>query len=415
MATIEAPIFSRVETTRERKVLAYDPSFDRENYINLYRFKTTDPEEYKRQKQTLNQYTRRQQETHLGERFNVLLSKTQFNIAEGKMYSENAKEPFEDVLKRGRDYRRKYGKEVDFLREDAEAVGFSEVIQKKLCDDGTTPGTMMLSISLPGGEGSTYEKNFYDIFTLKEGERGRWIDARRYSSSLNLETAFASRSVLDKDLPAVFSPSAEYLLANPFEIKNPSFTTPELVYRELHDKHEFISEEDFEQILIMSMPAIVSYIDDLVDDPYNLQKQLLNFNATLNVADRAWSYLSLQKKSNEQRILREYEYALPSGFNLSKTEIYNMGRLPVREVKTGCGSSGGFSLGGEQSSSPLGMFSVSEFGAGEDKFGSREFDCPKCSKKNIRPKDQLIDKCQHCGSTSVSCESGEEDGWQEAA
>lgn len=51
-----------------------------------------------------------------------------------------------------------------------------------------------------------------------------------------------------------------------------------------------------------------------------------------------------------------------------------------------------------------------------DKYGSREFNCPKCNKKNIRPMNELLEKCQHCGSTEVACEenSGEE-SYQEAA
>lgn len=37
-----------------------------------------------------------------------------------------------------------------------------------------------------------------------------------------------------------------------------------------------------------------------------------------------------------------------------------------------------------------------------DKYGDRTFDCPTCGKTNIRPKDRLIENCQHCGG-DVSC------------
>ncbi len=38
-----------------------------------------------------------------------------------------------------------------------------------------------------------------------------------------------------------------------------------------------------------------------------------------------------------------------------------------------------------------------------DKYGERSFDCPSCGKTNIRPKDELLKNCQHCGSNKVSC------------
>ncbi|OGH15957.1 MAG: hypothetical protein A3C30_03915 [Candidatus Levybacteria bacterium RIFCSPHIGHO2_02_FULL_40_18] len=42
-----------------------------------------------------------------------------------------------------------------------------------------------------------------------------------------------------------------------------------------------------------------------------------------------------------------------------------------------------------------------------DKYGDREFECPNCHQINVRPMDQLLEKCQHCGSSAVSCESDE--------
>ncbi len=53
----------------------------------------------------------------------------------------------------------------------------------------------------------------------------------------------------------------------------------------------------------------------------------------------------------------------------------------------------------------------------QDKYGDREFKCPKCNMTNIRPIDELLDKCQHCGSTEVACKetTAEEDYSQEAA
>lgn len=45
----------------------------------------------------------------------------------------------------------------------------------------------------------------------------------------------------------------------------------------------------------------------------------------------------------------------------------------------------------------------------QDKYGSREFKCPACNMTNIRPENELIEKCQHCGSNAVSCEDASEE------
>lgn len=39
----------------------------------------------------------------------------------------------------------------------------------------------------------------------------------------------------------------------------------------------------------------------------------------------------------------------------------------------------------------------------EDKYGSREVECPDCGKISIRPKDTLIPACLHCNSKSIAC------------
>lgn len=39
----------------------------------------------------------------------------------------------------------------------------------------------------------------------------------------------------------------------------------------------------------------------------------------------------------------------------------------------------------------------------EDKYGSREVECPNCGAENVRPKDTLIKTCGACGSSKISC------------
>lgn len=69
--------------------------------------------------------------------------------------------------------------------------------------------------------------------------------------------------------------------------------------------------------------------------------------------------------------------------------------LDELEKIPGCAGGGG--------SSTVVSSLVSRLGKVEqDKYGSREFECPHCHEKNVRPKDTLISNCQHCGK-DVTC------------
>ena len=175
---------------RPKRLVAYEPKFDRQAYSEA-----TD-------KEKLDAYTKKQLETHLGERFNVLLSQTRFEIRNKEIYGENTQEPFMDMLQRGAKYRRENGNPVDFDREEAEVIGFSK-IQTKLTDEDTKIGAMMLSISPPGKEESVYKHNFYDVFTLKQDEKGllpvrplRTCRSSRLQNSIPLRQGMGTRPTL---------------------------------------------------------------------------------------------------------------------------------------------------------------------------------------------------------------------------
>lgn len=67
---------------------------------------------------------------------------------------------------------------------------------------------------------------------------------------------------------------------------------------------------------------------------------------------------------------------------------------------SGCGTSVG--ANGEVGAGD--QLAINGFGnkAGEDQYGSLEFDCPHCHKNNTRPYGQLIPNCRHCHK-DVSC------------
>ncbi|MGA2911727.1 MAG: hypothetical protein ABSE17_03805 [Candidatus Levyibacteriota bacterium] len=355
------------------QAIAYEPTFDRVSYLALSSVSSE-------RKRELDLYTKRQLETHLGERFGVLLSSTRYEIKEGQIFGENTDEPFINMISRGVEYRKRHGNETDRDREQAELAGFT-IIQKTLTTGDVPIGTMILSISPPGRESSSYQHNFYDIFTLKDNGEGRFIEARRYSSSLSAQETVA----LLKNVDVVgidYQPTPECLLSNPIKIesRNDSFITADNIHKYLHREHEYLSEVEFAEIIRICTPLITSYINTLSEMPIDTRMQLLTLNAILNKADMALVYIRNGSK---------YPYLDSYAFTARTEEILDLGSRPVRQVMTGCGASGGFSLTSfnKSISSP---FSVSEFSDQE------WFTCPKCHYKADGP---VGDTCPGCGLT----------------
>lgn len=100
-----------------------------------------------------------------------------------------------------------------------------------------------------------------------------------------------------------------------------------------------------------------------------------------NVNDNAWEYSYRNIFYSESRFLASNVY--------DKTINY---------LQSLAGCAGGGKSIGESILTPFGTVGVIE----ADKYGSREFECPHCHKSIRRPKDQLLEKCPHCGG-DVSC------------
>ncbi len=344
----------------------YDISFDSERALeaeNLEQFTS---------------YIATQMETHLGERFNVSLSRYEYDVKDGKLWGKDMGGPFLNSLKKGRDYRLVHGSIVDRERESAEVEGF-EKIEALLADDDTPDGTMMLSISPPGLEGSVYTHNFYDVFVARRREDGvRYVEARRYASSLVPDqyrekvSAFASIEIDETDVSASF-------LRSPIPIQNT--LTPDDLHHYMHKEHDFMDEAEFERVKASCNVLITAYAQAVREQPKNDVLHRILFNAVLNKAD---DIAFNKEKINVVRSVRD------------EVELYAF--QPVREVMTGCGASGGYEIGVETMNAP---FSVSTYIP--DKYGERTFNCPSCKKENIRPYNKLLPQCLHCGSDKVAC------------
>ena len=320
------------------------------------------------------QFISKQLETHLKERFNVLVSTVEYGIKNGHLVRKGTEEPFINSIKRGRDIIQKLSpNSVDTDRENAELTGF-EKIDSALCDPTVPLGSKMLSISPNGDERSKYQHNFYDIFTLKEENGEKYVQMSRYSSALTPRD-YARRLGLDSDNP----PNAADFLANPIKITDP-FITSEKIHESLHIDHAYMDSSDFDEI--WTSPLVQFFVKR-----YQIGRNARSFVGILNAADEVWE--------NKNRREKGQTYKDYSRYRLSYSEARY---LEVKEVRQAGGQCPGKS-GADINNSP---FSVSDFET-TDKYGERSFECPECGKTNIRPKDELLKNCQHCGSNKVSC------------
>jgi hypothetical protein len=298
----------------------------------------------------------KQLETHLKERFNVLISTVEYGIENGHLVREGTKEPFIESIRRGRDFIQKISLDnIDKKREDAEVVGF-EKIDSFLSNPLTPVESKILSISPKGEKGSKYQHNFYDIFTLKEKNNKRYVELSRFSSGLTVNDYINRLGKNFKNPPQ----------ANPIEL--PSSLSPREIHSFLHVKHEYMEPSEFERI--WQSPLVQFFVDR-----YQLDRSARSFNAILNAADEVW-------KNKDREDDRKYEYLAKNTISYEYIKI-----LEEKEVRQAGGQCPGKS-GADINNSP---FSVSAFGLGEN-FGY-DFDqdgpCRKCNAINV--------KCGPCG------------------
>lgn len=328
------------------------------------------------QKEKDVRFVARQIETHLRERFNVLVSTIEYGIADGHLVRQGTKEPFLESVKRGRNVVQMLSPDnIDRDRENAEVIGFAK-IDSLLSDPSTPLNSKMVSISPKGDKGSKYQHNFYDIFTLKEKDGIRYVELSRYSSALSRRD-YARRLGLDSNNP----PKAAEFLANPIAVVSVAMT-PEQIHEALHIDHEYMTPSDFKEI--WTSPFVQSLVKR-----YQLNRDARSFNAILNATDVVWENRNKREKG---QLYEDY-----SAYHPSFGEIRYLEEKKVRQAGGQCPGKSGADI----DNSP---FSVSEFADLEpDKYGDRTFECPECGKTNIRPKDEFLKNCQHCGSNKVAC------------
>jgi|SRR3989344_573685 len=359
-----------------RPIVQYDTMFDAVKYQALLELDNT----YQDKKEALNASVSFNLRTALSERFHTGISTRVDLIEDHVMKSLHTREPLLEMFERGRKYRAAHGSSLsDQARETAEVIGFAK-IQKLLCNPHTRAGTMVLSISPPGNEGSIYTHNFYDIFTLKE--KGG-VEVSRYSSALGAKEALKKIQQLYPFYDLSEQASDVSFLANPIRISpEREVKSAKDVHRFLHKEHAYMDQEAFEEIVQLCLPYIHHYLSILSQNPFDREKIGKAFDALLNKADEVAGLGS-------RRPSFVFNETFPDEFTRLESQR-------VREVATGCGRSVG----------SQGSFSVVEFGESSDDYGERSFPCPSCGRKNLRPYNKMLSRCQNreCPNpTAVAC------------
>lgn len=358
--------------------------------------------------------------TNLRERYHSEKSTIQYTIQGEKLYSKLfPNEPFEHVLQRGIEYRKKEGSQ-ELVREEKELEGFLK-IQRLLCDNNTPLGTRIILCSPPGLVANTiYTKRFVDIWELKGDAQGvRYAEMTRFTAGLDYGGYIRSMKKLD---PSYFegrdsaTPLDAWFLAHSVRVPSPTEgekVTIEQLYEEYFERdYAAMKEALFQELLRVCMPFIQYYIRELANDRVDWSSLALVFNAVLNTADdflkkkeQATSWASVESQS-------VYNHHYPS-----VEEVHYWGSKQVQTIAGGCGPSLGFGssslfrirYGFENPLETL-LNSVGKFGVMEDEIddlGERRFPCPACNYTNKRPYNETIDLCDNPGycpdRTAVAC------------
>ena len=330
-------------------------------------FGITSIEDYRFRRDALISYNTDQMITNLGERFNVILSTYQYEIKDGQLWGKDMNEPAINSFIRGRDFRREHGNPVDFRREEAEIVGFKK-IQSIMVDENTPEGTIMLSISPQGLEGSTYKNRFMDIHTKKIDKSGRiFVESQRVSSGLSIEEtkekaiAFADIRIDDSDPAASF-------LEQPILIGKG--LTPEDIKFYFYREHDYMDEKTFDVVKKSVVHLTSQYAESLVKNPLDREHHRLLFNAILNKADEMAEEIKKEGLEAVEKVI-----PLPTIYHI-RQEIQDYGYREVKEIMAGCGISGGYDLTESANDSAN---SVSEFDPKKEKVLCCT--CPFCNEK----------------------------------
>lgn len=391
--------------------LAYNWEFDQHDRHSLEASRPfLPPEKYRRQKNQLEARITENLKSEVRERLCTIEYQTTYTLENSRFINSHHDEPFVQIIKRGITYRGQNGS-TDQIREQAELIGFERIEQ--IMNQITEP-TTVVSISPRGKSGSVYQHNFFDIFQRQEDGQ---IQMTRFTSTASLEDFQKASQKLNPLTPQPTIVSDAYFLAHPIE----TTASVEEILETIELDNNAMEKEYVESIIEKCLPVILAYVANPSENGYK---------ATVNLAD----ILAGKKQVSGSVILNSPTPAIhgsptpvildlienlqipdhvgddkkASGWNNQPSTRYQtletityLSSLPVRPVATGCGISGSAS---KDSSNSSDIWSVSDFGFGEDQFGTRKIHCEECGTTYQRDSGKLEKNCRKCGGTKgIAC------------
>lgn len=283
---------------------------------------------------------------------------------------------YEEVLERGRRYRAENGSQ-ETEREEAEIKGFLK-IQEVLTAEETKAGTAFFVISPPGlTEDTPYVHNFVDCYELVEDQDGsRSVQYTRFASPLGYENYEEIAKGFDSNyFEGQTGPMDAWYLENPILVPadHGYQDTDEVFAKHFAKDVKAMEEKEFQELWKIYSPFALYYLDQLTKEDFDPVAIAEAYNALL---------LSTEDKEMQDQTKEIDIFIAPHVTALSKTDnqhiaamVGRYGRRDVKEVKAGCGSSGGFSFGGGGAN--MLANSVASFASGSR--NQEWFSCPKCS------------------------------------
>ena len=419
------------ESIKGRSTMQYDGEFDIENYQRVFAIQDQDARE--KALARIDDYTRKQLVTHLGERVNVLLSTIDYSISsQGHLFVPSLGKTAEQMVIDGRDFQISLPdvRDIDKPRMDAEILEMQQV-EAALCHPDTPVGTMITVISAPGGQeidgrDSMFLHNFYDVFRLEErevdGHTEKYARLYRYSSSLTYEEYLHMALQLKRDYFA--DPEAQqtsldaYFLAHVIGLTQSGLEEPEDVHKFFHRDHTYMTRQDFEEVII---PGTSNLIERYIAAMHKLatlpadairSEQAHTFNVLLIEAENLREQLQLLQKNNMQgSLVAEIRHQLVAQMQTviaaySLQDILRLGRQEnVKQGGGACPGESGMRTGSNDLSAlaqtpsiALNTSSFSTAMGGDvdvDLKGPRRFKCPACDYECLRPLNGTLDRCQN--------------------
>lgn len=378
----------------ERRALQYDPMFDVLAYKQLFSEKPyLEKEEFQRKLDQLDQRTKNNLVTILGERFNLEISVVKYKMVDGKLVSGDHDEPMENVLIRGQQYRLRNGNPIDRERESAEVIGF----QKRQAWLKAGKKTLV-SISPKGAAGSDYKHHFFD---MDENHSNGLTSMSRYTLRLTEEELLTAARKLNQDYPTL-APDEPF---DAFFLKNPIATdlSRDQILQILHQNEKSMKTNEFAAKVEKPTRDLRNHYIKRLHEDVSLEEAKGNYKSILKIADLSTG-LDTYTADNQKAFQAISQLISQRG---EAAAIQQLSTEKLRSVPTNCGL---------QEETGASAYSVGEFGIFRDGFGTLEISCETCGANYLRTPGILEPRCRFCsGTAGIACQPSQEDSSQELA